>query len=343
MAIQNNTRKGTNQDTDARRDAENNSGRGNRYERGDYNNHGSRQNGTRRKKKKKSGDWLTNLFLILLVVTIVVLLLVYVTGRKKPKDQEELPPASPTPTIIVPITSEPEPTQEDSPEEPTNIKEPTPTKGSEKEEEVQTPTPPPITPEGSVSPQPTDELPTPTLEPTPQPTQDAGEEEEPVSIEEAEKIIQDAFWEAGEDYRFVLSDRDLTLDNEVYYSYTVYYRNKAEDYSILVARKNGRMYYYNDGVKSDYDGLLREPEGAEMTEEHAKELLSDIPAESLMLPVPLEECSLSLDNWKTVVYGSDCYCLNVFYNNVLAGNIYFTESADKVYYLDEFGEFVKVK
>lgn len=336
MAIQNNTRNGTSRDTETN----------NSYERSNYNNHGGRQSGTPKKKKNKSGDWLTNLFLILLVVTIIVLLLIYVTGQKKPKDQEELPPASPTPTIAVPVTPEPTPTQEDKPDEPINTEKPVPTKGYEKEETVITPTPF-ATPESSVSPQPTEELSTPTPEPTtqeemPQPTQDA-EEEPPVSMEEAEKIIQDAFWEAGEDYRFVLSDRDLTLDSEVYYCYKVYYRNKAEDYSVLVARKNGRMYYYNDGVKTDYDGLLRDPEGAEINEEQAKELLSDIPAESLMLPAPLEECNLSLDNWKTVVDGADCYCLNVFYNNVLAGSIYFTELADKVYYLDEFGEFVKVK
>ena len=56
-----------------------------------------------------------------------------------------------------------------------------------------------------------------------------------------------------------------------------------------------------------------------------------------------DECSLALDNWKTVVDGEESYCLNVFYQGALAGNIYFTEDAEHVYYLDEFGEFVKVR
>ena len=203
-----------------------------------------------------------------------------------------------------------------------------------------TPLPEPSGPEDA---EPTQE---PSLTPStaPTPTAATAKPGPAVSLEESEKLIENAFWEAGENYRFELADNDMELEGATYYRYRVYYRNQAESYALLVDHASGELYYYENGERTEFDGSRQEPEQDDkMTAEKAAELLADIPASSLMLPAPLSECKLSLDNWKTVVQGVDCYCLNVFYRDTLAGSIYFTETADTVYYLDEFGEFVRVR
>lgn len=295
---------------------------------------GNRTSGSR-KRSSRQDDRLTNILFGLLLVAVVVLVVAF-AFKKRGSGEEETP--TPTPAIQG-NTPAPTPTEQAG----ENITlEPTPTEPAaptgEGEPGGSTPEPVPTdTPAGELTP-----VLSPTPEPTPTPSKVQPEAE--VSLEEAEKLIEDAFWEAGEGYRFELSDNDMELGGATYYRYRVYYRNKVQDYALLVDRVSGKLYYYENGERTDFDGGRHEPdEDGAMTEEKAAELLADIPHASLMLPAPLGECRLSLDRWRTVVSGVDCYCLNVFYQDALAGSIYFTETADTVYYLDEFGEFVRVR
>lgn len=295
---------------------------------------GNRSSGSR-KRSSRQDDRLTNILFGLLLVAVVVLVVAF-AFKKRGSGEEETPTPPPA---IQGNTPAPTPTEQEG----ENITpEPTPTEPAaptgEGEPGGSTPEPVPTdTPAGELTP-----VLSPTPEPTPTPSKVQPEAE--VSLEEAEKLIEDAFWEAGEGYRFELSDNDMELGGATYYRYRVYYRNKVQDYALLVDRVSGKLYYYENGERTDFDGGRHEPdEDGAMTEEKAAELLADIPHASLMLPAPLGECRLSLDRWRTVVSGVDCYCLNVFYQDALAGSIYFTETADTVYYLDEFGEFVRVR
>ncbi len=297
---------------------------------------GNRTSGSR-KRSSRQDDRLTNILFGLLLVAVVVLVVAF-AFKKRGSGEEETP--TPTPAIQG-NTPAPTPTEQAG----ENITpEPTPTEPAaptgEGEPGGSTPEPVPTdTPAGELTP-----VLSPTPEPTPTPSKVQPTPEAEVSLEEAEKLIEDAFWEAGEGYRFELSDNDMELGGATYYRYRVYYRNKVQDYALLVDRVSGKLYYYENGERTDFDGGRHEPdEDGAMTEEKAAELLADIPHASLMLPAPLGECRLSLDRWRTVVSGVDCYCLNVFYQDALAGSIYFTETADTVYYLDEFGEFVRVR
>ncbi|MDE6874286.1 MAG: hypothetical protein K2P87_07485 [Lachnospiraceae bacterium] len=279
-----------------------------------------------------SDKWM-NIFLVLLVVTVIVLAILYFR-----KDGDE--PENPVPTQQVQpggVT----PGADGVTGSPTDVPDPT-----GPIEPTDAPTEPPVMTPTDV-PDPTREPdPTEAVSPTPKATVPPSEG---IDTAEADEILADVFWEVG--YRFTLSDSDFVSGGERYYRYDVSYEGKAQSYDVLVRRDDGELYYYENGKKRDFDGLLEHTEQPDkedtlsdaMTADAAAELLKQFSYTSLGLPAPLDECSLMLDNWKTVVYGEECHCLNVFYNGTLAGNIYFTEDAGKVYYLDEFGEFVAVR
>lgn len=319
-------------------------------------NRNGRQNGNsgnKKKRKKKDSDRWVNLFLVLLLITIVVLAILYF---KKDKDE----PADPVPTGsvnpneaitpgILPGTISPEPSVTPTGEisatpEPT-VTISVPTKGEEIPDATATPKPTPgsetITPEPTAAAEVTNPD---SVSQTPVPGKS-----DSVSAEEANDILAGIFWEAG--YRFTLSDSDFSKESAEYFRYDVAYGGKTQDYDVLVKKEDGKVYFYEDGVIREFDGLPdhsgqepdAEKEDGEITADFAAELLAEIPYTSLGLPAALDECSLALDNWKTVVAGEEAYCLNVFYQGTLAGNLYFTEDAEHIYYLDEFGEFVKVR
>lgn len=177
------------------------------------------------------------------------------------------------------------------------------------------------------------------------PSVEASNEPPALTIQEADAILAEAIQEDG--YSFLLSDDHLRTDERTYYCYVILYKEHEENYAVLVDQQNGELFYYDrNGVKTKFEGVMQyqnADSSEEMTAEKAGLLLSDIKASELLLPAELSECSLSLDEWKTMVSGAECYCLNVFYNGALAGNIYFTETADRVYCLNEFGEFVRIR
>lgn len=302
----------------------------------------------KKKRKKKDSDRWMNLFLILLLLAIIVLAVLYFS-----KDKDE--PANPVPTGqakpseavtpgIPPETITPEPTATPTGEvsvtpEPTATI-PAPTKAEEIPDA--TPTLEPTSDPETITPSPTAaaEVTNPdSVSQTPVPGKG-----DSLSAEEANDILAGIFWEAG--YRFTLSDSHFSKGNVEYFRYDVTYGGKAQDYDILVEKEDGKVYFYEDGEVREFDELpdySGQESGGEITADLAAELLGEIPYSSLGLPAALDECSLALDNWKTVVAGEEAYCLNVFYQGSLAGNLYFTEDAEHVYYLDEFGEFVKVR
>lgn len=292
-----------------------------------------------------------NLLLIALVLVIIVLAILFFR-----KDKDE--PAGPAPTgsakpseaitpgIFGTISPEPSITpmgEVSATPEPTATL-PAPTKAEEIPDA--TATPEPTSAPETITPSPTAEAEVTnpdSASQTPAPSKDS------LNAEEANDILAGIFWEAG--YRFTLSDSDFSKGNVEYFRYDVAYGGKTLDYDVLVEKEDGEVYLYEDGAVKKFDGLPDhkgeesdgEKENEEITADLAAELLADIPYTSLGLPAALDECSLALDNWKTVVAGEEAYCLNVFYQGALAGNLYFTEDAEHVYYLDEFGEFVKVR
>lgn len=295
----------------------------------------SGRSGGGRKKTKIGSDKLLNIFLVLLLITIIVLVILYF--RKGSGEKEE---PTPIPTQQLQpggVTMPPEDLTE-------GVKEPTPAPT----DALPTPEPTATQPEPSPteSPEPTQDTEvSSTPEPTPQVTAPAAVG---IGTAEADEILADVFWEEG--YRFTLSDSKFSLDGGTYYRYDVFYNGQVQGYDVLVGRTDGELFYYEDGVRREFDGLpehTKQPGNEEvpdgMTADAAAEMLKQFPYTSLGLPAELDECSLMLDNWKTVVQGEECFCLNVFYNGTLAGNIYFTEDAEHVYYLDEFGEFVRVR
>lgn len=319
-------------------------------------NRNGRQSGNfnnKRKRKKKDSDRWMNLFLILLLLTIIVLAILYF---KKDKDDSADPAptgqAKPSGAVtpgIFPGTITPEPSatpMEDvsvTPEPTATISVPT------KAEEIPdaTPTLKPTSDPETITPSPTVTVGVTNPDSVSQtPTPSKGDS---LSAEEANDILAEIFWEAG--YRFTLSDSNFSKGGVEYFRYDVTYGGKIQDYDVLVEKEEGKVYFYEDGAVRKFDDLPDhsgqesngEKEDGEITADLAAELLGEIPYASLGLPAALDECSLVLDNWKTVVAGEEAYCLNVFYQGALAGNLYFTEDAEHIYYLDEFGEFVKVR
>lgn len=298
---------------------------------------GSRSSGNQKGKSRSGGngsDKLTNIFLLLLLVTIIVLAVLYFKNSSGDSGD-----AAPTPTGQVQpggVTAQPEDgTGQDTvtpvpPATPTPV--PTaaePTGGAGEITDVPQET---STPEAIVT-------------PTPKVSSPAADH---ILTAEADEILADVFWEEG--YRFTLTDSEFTVAGTVYYRYDTFYGGVAQSYDVLVRRSDGELYYYENGSLREFDGVPAhteqtetDAESNEMTSDRAAELLRQFPYTSLGLPAELDECSLVLDNWKTVVDGVECSCLNVFYNGTLAGSIYFTEDAAHVYYLDEFGEFVRVR
>lgn len=290
----------------------------------------SRGNSRSSRSNGSAGDGLTRFLLILLIVLVIIMI---ISNWKKGKEQENTP--TPTPVEQLTPTTEPEatPTTEAFGGTADVTPTPLPTQGADA-----TPTP------------------TPVAEPEATPTISVDAPEAEVSIAEADGLMAKVVNVNG--YSYEMSDDHLWVDGRVYYCYVVVYQEVEEKYAILVAQDNGEMYYYDtngnrtpltkfpmDSVETPQQGSTGSIGDTELglTVSQAKEWLSDVSFTRLALPAPLAECTLSLDDWKTMVNGVECYCLNVFYNNALAGTIYFTENAAQIYYLDEFGEFIPVR
>lgn len=302
---------------------------------------GSRSGGRASGSKKGNGgngggngsDRLTNIFLLLLLITVIVLAVLYFKNKGgEAGDGTPTPTGQAQPGGLTPQPEEetPQSTKAAQPQE-----EPTPSPTAQPTQEA---------PDGTQAPSETPAL-SPTAAPTPQASPSG---QDYIQTAEADEILADVFWEEG--YRFTLSDSDFAAGGTAYYRYDAFYGSAEEPYDVLVRKSDGELYYYENGALKEFDGVpehAKEPdadgETPELTSDEAAELLRQFPYTSLGLPAPLDECSLVLDNWKTVVDGVECSCLNVFYNGTLAGSIYFTGDAAHVYYLDEFGEFVKVR
>ncbi|MBQ9119603.1 MAG: hypothetical protein IJY09_06055 [Lachnospiraceae bacterium] len=286
---------------------------------------GSSRSGNRGRgsqKSSSSGDGLSKVLLILFLGLLVVLLISGLLKNKK--ENEEKPTPTPTGQITAALTPTVAPTPEGM-GDPTLAPSPTPTVAA-------TPT---LTP-------------SPTPSPVATPTVPPAEPEAAITLDEAEAKMAEIVNVAGYDYE--LSDDHLWKDGRMYYCYVITYQ-QAEQYAILLDQESGEMYYYDaEGNKTPLEHFPMDSteapgqgENAGISEEKAVSWLSELSFTSLALPAPLAECEVSLDTWKTMVYGKECYCLNVFYQGTLAGTIYFTETAQSVYYLDEFGEFIRVR
>lgn len=313
----------------------------------------SRSNGRNggNKKGQKGNDTLTNVFLGLLLLTTLVLAVIFAKQKLADKDAD----ANPAPTAKVteaPTGSEPSVGDggDDKNGDRTDDKE-----SQKTEEPAGTPAATGPAPEPTAT---TVPVATQAPEPTAADAQEATQIPEPtgaalyepaVSEIEANQKVASEFWGSGDSYRVTLIDKKYALGDKYYYRYEVLYKGQAEDYTLLLEHETGELFAMKqEGSPEKFTGVKKEQEETdaaekEMTEQKAAQLLEGLSASVLMLPAELSECTLSLDEWKTLVNGEECYCLNVFYQNALAGSLYFNESGTSVYYLDEFGEFVRVR
>lgn len=313
----------------------------------------SRSNGRNSgsKKGQKENDTLTNVFLGLLLLTTLVLAVIFVKQKLTDKDaganQDSTAKVTETPAGSEPSVGN---DGDDNNGEPGEDREPQKTKEPDGTPAATGTAPKPTAttaPVATQAPEPT-AADTQEVTQTPEPT-DAAPYEPAVSEIEANQKVTSEFWGSGDSYRVTLIDKKYALGDKYYYRYEVLYKGHAEDYTLLLEHETGELFAMKQGCSPEkFTGVKKEQEETdaaekEMTEQKAAQLLEGLSASALMLPAELSECTLSLDEWKTLVNGEECYCLNVFYQNALAGSLYFNMSGTSVYYLDEFGEFVRVR
>ena len=188
----------------------------------------------------------------------------------------------------------------------------------------------------------------PTTAPTPEPTPT---EIPDLTLDEAKKIV------AGivelEKYSIELLDDHLMLDGCEYYSFCI---NDADGEAIspllIVEKKNGEILCYDDTGASYVERFpLDKTEAGGSTEtmlseDKAKETLGKYPKESLGLEKAASEYTMSVDEWTTIVDGTECYGINlteiVDGKERFRGTFYVAMDGSAIYSMDELtGEFMK--
>lgn len=194
------------------------------------------------------------------------------------------------------------------------------------------------------------------LTPSPKPTATPTPTEavrEPATLEEAMALLQTAI---GADYSVKQAGTVLIGD-------TAYYLFEAGDASrvyspLLAVEANSRVpvYFYSSDeivelTKFPPDNL--ESVGGETTgdegdfsKDDAIALLGTLSAEQLELPAALSEYTVMADDWTTMVYGTECYCINVYAEltdrKQLMG-VFFVAVDGADIYRGEFEDFIKIQ
>lgn len=196
-------------------------------------------------------------------------------------------------------------------------------------------------------------VPTSTPTPTPEPTPTQG----PITVSEAKAVL---LGEIGAGYEAEYTG-DAKTGGAEYYLFTV--SDSAHTYTPQIAvNANSKeiFYYYSqdelaefanfppDNLESaggeDGKGDGNEGENA-FTSQSAVDLLMGLTAAELGLPAKLSEYTILVDEWTTMVYGLECYCVNAYAeleNRKQLMGVYFVAVDGSAAYRSDMGDFVLI-
>ena len=209
---------------------------------------------------------------------------------------------------------------------------------------------PTAAPTATPIPSPTD---LPTATPTPSPTPTATPVPEPMSATEAKTLL---LGEIGVGYEAEYNG-EVKVEGTGYYLFTV--SDNAHTYTPQIAvNANSKeiFYYYSQDEIAEFanfppDNL--ESAGGDtgagqehgFTSQDAVELLNGLTPAQLGLPANLSEYTILVDEWTTMVYGLECYCVNAYAeleNRKQLMGVYFVALDGSAAYRSDMGDFVLI-
>lgn len=196
--------------------------------------------------------------------------------------------------------------------------------------------------------------PTPTPTPTPSPIPPVTEtpESEPISVSEAKAVLLAA---VGPGYEAEQTG-DVTVEGYLYYLFDISDAEYTYTPQVAVNTKTKELFYFysQDEMVEFANFPLDKVESAGgengdtddgFTADDAVALLKGLTAEDLGLPVVLEEYTIMVDEWTTMVYGMECYGVNAYAELIgrkqLMGVFYVSIDGDAAYRSD-MGDFVLI-
>lgn len=222
----------------------------------------------------------------------------------------------------------------------------------EKQEPVVTPEKEPT--QNPAEPTPTavpEQAPTPTqapvvLTPTPVPTQG------PISADAAKKLLLD---EIGAGYAAEQTG-SVRIAGTEYYLFTVSDREHVYTPQIAVdATSKELFYFYSEDELAEFANFPPdnvESAGGEedagddgFQADDAVELLKSLSAMDLGLPAELSAYTILVDEWTTMVYGMECFCVNAYAeleNRKQLMGVYFVAIDGSAAYRSDMGDFVLI-
>ena len=194
------------------------------------------------------------------------------------------------------------------------------------------------------------EAPTPTVTATPTPTQVPVLT--PLTEAESKALLLAAVGNAYD----AEQTGEVTVDGSVYYLFTVSDAEHTYTPQIAVDTKSREIFYFYsqdeivefanfppDNVESAGGEEDNSEDG--FTADDAVALLKTLSAEDLGLPVVLSEYTIMVDEWTTMVYGLECYCINAYAELIgrkqLMG-VYFVAIDGSAAYRSDMGDFVLI-
>lgn len=187
-------------------------------------------------------------------------------------------------------------------------------------------------------------VPTATCTPTPTPT--------PVIYDEGMAILN-VMTSIDTGTYLIEAVKEFTYEEETYFRFTMSFEGSEMQPEILVKIKGGDMFYLESGNKiSEFRGFPLDnvenlvTEGDTITDNDAVTLLKNIPADKLGLLKSIDEYEVVTDSWTTMMYGSECYGVNVYDSSkgtqVLVGAYYISIDGSRLFKL-EIDEYIEVK
>ena len=203
---------------------------------------------------------------------------------------------------------------------------------------------------GTPAPSPTDEpvaTPAPTATEAPTPTSG------PITAAEAERMLLGAI---GGGYNIEQSGAVETAGS-AYYLFTVSDSEHIYSPQIAVDARSKEMFYYYsqdeiaefinfppDNLESAGKEEENEAEDGFSTED-AVALLKELTATDLGLPAVLDEYTILVDEWTTMVYGVECFCVNAYAeleNRKQLMGVFFVAIDGSAAYRSDMGDFVLI-
>ena len=190
-----------------------------------------------------------------------------------------------------------------------------------------------------------------TSSPSPIPT--ASPVPEPLTAAEAGQLLLGAI---GGAYRIEQSGAVETADS-AYYLFTVSDDEHVYSPQIAVdARSRDIYYYYSQDEIAEFvnfppDNLESagqeedEVTADDFSERDAVALLNKLSAADLGLPAALGEYTILVDEWTTMVYGLECYCVNAYAeleNRKQLMGVYFVAIDGSAAYRSDMGDFILI-